>query len=129
MLLGMDRVTCKKTVVREVLVFDFDGTLADTLEAGRGIFNQIAPDYGYEQIVPERSSDLRQLSLRGLLKTLGLRPGSLPGLIKKGRAILREQLEDLNPCAGIFEALPAIRESAVQCGVLTSNLEENVDPF
>jgi phosphoglycolate phosphatase-like HAD superfamily hydrolase len=28
------------------LVFDFDGTIADTLGETRRIFNQIAPDYG-----------------------------------------------------------------------------------
>jgi len=115
--------------VREVLVFDFDGTLADTLEAARSIFNRLAPDYGYETISPEKIPELRHLNLRRLLKTLGVRQRSLPGLMKKGKAMLRDQLGELSPCPGVFEALPAMRGSAVKCGVLTSNSEGNVDIF
>jgi phosphoglycolate phosphatase-like HAD superfamily hydrolase len=32
------------------LVFDFDGTIADTLGEARKIFNQLAPDYGIRQV-------------------------------------------------------------------------------
>ena len=34
----------------QTLVFDFDGTIADTLGETRLIFNRIAPDYGIRQV-------------------------------------------------------------------------------
>lgn len=115
--------------MREVLIFDFDGTLADTLEAGRLIFNQLAPDHGYEALCLEKALELRHLNLGEILKTLGVKRRSLPGLLRKAKAILHEQLDKLSPCPGVFEVLPAMREGAVKCGVLTSNSVENVEFF
>ncbi len=51
--------------MRDVIIFDFDGTLADTLEAGREIFNRIAPDYGLATVEADRIAELRHLTTRG----------------------------------------------------------------
>ena len=55
--------------MREVLVFDFDGTLADPLEGWRLIFNQLTPDYGYNTLNLEKGLELRHLNLGGVLKS------------------------------------------------------------
>ena len=47
----------------QTLVFDFDGTIADTLGETRRIFNQIAPDYGIRQVDEQELDSLRHLSL------------------------------------------------------------------
>ena len=54
--------------MREVLVFDFDRTLANPLEGERLIFNQLAPDYGYNTLNFEKALELRHLNLGGVLK-------------------------------------------------------------
>lgn len=115
--------------MREVIIFDFDGTLADTLEAAREIFNEIAPDYGLPSIEVGGISELRHLSMRRLLKTLGVKQRHLPAILRKGRRLLRERLHELRPCPGVLEQLPALRAGSVKCGILTSNSVENVEIF
>ncbi|MEM9809383.1 MAG: HAD hydrolase-like protein, partial [Cyanobacteria bacterium P01_D01_bin.56] len=45
-----------------VLIFDFDGTIADTLDTIVTITNRLAVSYGYPQTTPERLKYLRALS-------------------------------------------------------------------
>lgn len=115
--------------MREMIVFDFDGTLADSLEAGRMIFNQIAPDYGLAEIDVQRLAELRHLTLRELFKAVGVKKRNVPSILRKGRALMRERVGGLSPCPGIIEQLPALRASTTRFGILTSNSVENVEIF
>lgn len=115
--------------MREAVIFDFDGTLADSLEAGRRIFNQMAADFGVREVELEEVPALRHLNLRGLMKTLGVRQRHVPSILRRGKAMLREELSKLRPCPGIFEQLATVREHAGLCGILTSNSVENVELF
>jgi HAD superfamily hydrolase (TIGR01549 family) len=116
-------------MVTAAVIFDFDGTLADTREAAFRIYNRLAPDYGARAIRLEEIAELRHLGLRDLLKKLEVRQRHVPSLLRKGKAMLREYLPELQPCAGVFEELPAIRARVRHCGILTSNSVENVELF
>lgn len=115
--------------MREAVIFDFDGTLADTLEAGRLILNRLAPEFGIREVTVEEIPELRHLKLRGLLKTLGIKQRHVPSLLRRGKILLREELPSLKPCPGVFAQLEKMRESARCCGILTSNSVENVELF
>ena len=58
--------------MRRCLVFDFDGTIADTLGEGLSIYNELAGQNGYNLINPEHLDELRELDTKGLLKHLGV---------------------------------------------------------
>lgn len=115
--------------MRAALIFDFDGTLADTLDISLRIFNKMAPDFGAKSIGQEDLAELRHLNLRGLLKALDVKKRHVPSMLRRGKALLREYLEDLEPCEGVFEQLDLVSRSAEKCGILTSNSVENVEFF
>ncbi|PSB56857.1 HAD hydrolase-like protein, partial [Chamaesiphon polymorphus] len=46
----------------KLIIFDFDGTLADTLGALMRISNRLAPEFGYAQIDEDRLASLKYLS-------------------------------------------------------------------
>jgi len=111
------------------LIFDFDGTLADTLEESRRIFNELAPDYGLREVAADELPALRHLSLKELLKHLEIPKRRVPALIARGTSLMRGNIVRLPLIDGISEVLPPLRARARSFGVLTSNAPANVDLF
>ncbi|MBP7899507.1 MAG: HAD hydrolase-like protein, partial [Candidatus Syntrophosphaera sp.] len=45
------------------LIFDFDGTVANSIEAIFQLINKLAPSYGFEPLSQETFNTLRDLSI------------------------------------------------------------------
>jgi phosphoglycolate phosphatase len=111
------------------LVFDFDGTIADTLGETRHIFNQIAPDYGIRQVEEHELDGLRHLSLKQLLEHLDIPKRRVPALIARGTGLMRGSITRLKLIEGMSEVLVELRRHTDSFGILTSNASANVDLF
>jgi phosphoglycolate phosphatase-like HAD superfamily hydrolase len=113
----------------QTLVFDFDGTIADTLGETRLIFNQIAPDYGIRQVAEHEMDGLRHLSLKQLLEHLKIPKRRVPSLISRGTSMMRANITQLQLIPGMPEVLIELRRHVRSFGILTSNATSNVDLF
>lgn len=113
----------------KTLVFDFDGTIADTLGETRLIFNRIAPDYGIRQVAEHELDHLRHLSLKDLLDHLKIPKRRVPALIARGTTMMRGNITQLQLIAGMPEVLVELRRHVRSFGILTSNATANVDLF
>jgi len=111
------------------LIFDFDGTIADTLEESVKIYNILAERYGLTPVRPEELSSLRHLSLGGLLDHLGVSKHQLPKILFNATRMLKNSIATLPLISGMDEVLPELRKSAEHFGILTSNSVENVNLF
>ena len=111
------------------LIFDFDGTIADTLGETRLIFNQLAPEYGIRQVEARELDHLRHLSLKQLLKHLDIPKRRVPALISRGTGLMRGNITRLQLIPGMTEVLVELRQHADSFGILTSNTTANVDLF
>jgi len=113
----------------KVIIFDFDGTLADTLDAVVTITNRLAVEFGYKPTAPEELAQIRNLSSREIVKQSGISIFKIPFLLRKLKADLRNDIQHLNPIVGIKEALIQLKDEGNVLGILTSNSEENVKLF
>ncbi|MCU0751655.1 MAG: HAD hydrolase-like protein [Akkermansiaceae bacterium] len=113
----------------QTLVFDFDGTIADTLGETRRIFNQIAPDFGIRQVEEHELDHLRHLSLKQLLAHLGIPKRRVPALISRGTGMMRGNITRLQMIDGMAEVIVELRRQARSFGILTSNTTANVELF
>jgi phosphoglycolate phosphatase len=111
------------------IIFDFDGTLADTLEESRRIYNEMAPDYGLRAVSTDELPGLRHFSLKELLNHLGIPKRRVPGLISRGTTLMRGNIMKLPLIPGIAAPLATLRSQCDAFGVLTSNAPTNVDLF
>lgn len=116
-------------MIHKTLVFDFDGTIADTLGETRRIFNLMAPDYGIRQVAEDELESLRHLSLKELLNHLDIPKRRVPALISRGTGMMRGNITQLQLIAGMAEVLFELRRHTDCFGVLTSNATANVDLF
>lgn len=83
------------------IIFDFDGTLADTLPLVIEIFYQLT---GAQQLPPEEIKHLRQLSKRDVARELHIPLWKIPILVARGRRKLRARAGEVE----LFNDVPAI---------------------
>ncbi|MDX1680624.1 MAG: HAD-IA family hydrolase [Akkermansiaceae bacterium] len=112
-----------------LIAFDFDGTIADTLGEVHRIFNELAPEFGLQEIHADDVPKLRQLTVNGLLRELGVSKRQAPALLTKGLSILRTRIENIELIEGMKEAITTLRPRVDHLGILTSNTAENVELF
>jgi phosphoglycolate phosphatase len=111
------------------MIFDFDGTIADTLESVISILNGLSAEFGYRQAAPEEIPTLRAMSAREVALRLGVSWHQLPRIATRVRQEMGRKMVDVAPCAGMPAALVALRARGLKLGMLTSNSRANVDAF
>jgi phosphoglycolate phosphatase len=116
-------------MTQKVIIFDFDGTIADTVDALVSIANRLALEFGYVQITPEQLTLLKNLSSREIIKYSGVSLFKIPFLVKKVKSELKNKIQELKPIPGIKEALIELQHHGYKLGIITSNSRENVTNF
>jgi phosphoglycolate phosphatase-like HAD superfamily hydrolase len=111
------------------ILFDFDGTLADSLATAFAAFNRILRESGRPEIGIDEGRSFRSLSLRQLVKRLHVNFFAVPLLLLRMRSELHVHLEDIQPVKGIIPVLKDLKDRGRRLGVVTSNTEENVHVF
>ena len=113
----------------KVILFDFDGTLADTLDALVKITNRLSLEFGYQPVSPEDILQLKQLSSREVIRQSGVSLFKLPFLLRKVRAELNSEIQAFSLIPGMKEVLLELHQQGNHLGIVTSNALENVHLF
>ena len=110
----------------EVIIFDFDGTLADTIDILLSITNRLSAEFGFKSATKEELAQLSNLTPWQILKYSGISIFKFPLLIRKLKAELRSEIPNIQLFPGIKEVLQDLKNSGFQLGIITSNSRENV---
>ena len=110
----------------KLVVFDFDGTLADSLAVAVGVFNRLAAELGHRPLDPSDLAALRSMPTRQFLRHHGISLWRLPRLIRRYHAAAAGEADSLKLFAGLPEAIAGLRNAGVRLGVLSSNREDNI---
>jgi phosphoglycolate phosphatase len=116
-------------MTQTVIIFDFDGTIADTVDALVSIANRLAIDFGYIQITPDELELMRNFNSREIIKYSGISVFKIPFLVKKVKGELKDKIKDLKPIPGIKEVLIELKNQGQRLGIITSNSQDNVTEF
>ena len=111
------------------VLFDFDGTLADTFSTGVEILNVLAEEFRFRPLPPEEVSLARELSTRGLMKHLGIPRMKLPQISKRGTEEIGKRIDSIVPLPEMPELVRKLSTMGFRLGILTSNSEANVNAF
>ncbi len=103
-----------------LLLFDFDGTIADTYDFVYDIAEDLVKDFGLGEITPEMMSRSRDLPLRSALKKLGFNSFTLLLASKRFQKYLYERLDQLKPVKGIDDILMQLSQK-YRLGMLSFN--------
>ncbi|WKN41643.1 HAD-IA family hydrolase [Tunicatimonas pelagia] len=113
---------------KKTLVFDFDGTIADTLPRILTISNRLAPDFGYRQVPDDEIEMLRSVRSREALKLLQIPMLRIPAIAIRMKAELQKEMHLIQPISSMKEVLGELK-TTYQLGIVTSNSQPNVERF
>ncbi len=103
------------------VIFDFDGTLANTLDLVARIYNENAHNYGALQIDMKDYNEYRKLGYKKAMKKINIRWTVLPRLVLFVSREMKKHMGEVKPYDGVVEVLTDIQKQGISIGVLTSN--------
>ncbi|MCC7296610.1 MAG: HAD-IA family hydrolase [Acidobacteria bacterium] len=111
------------------LIFDFDGTIADTLAAIVRLADKYNEDLGIPPLDRTEIEAMRGMSSREILRRHRIPLAKLPYLLLHYQKELGREIDKLGLFPGIREVLLELKALGVRLGILTSNSTENVEKF
>jgi len=111
---------------KPAVIFDFDGTIADS-------FDYVA-DFLISQVTSDKRSEinkdeLKNMSMLAMARELNFSNWRLPAIYLRGRRRMHQAILGLRPYAGIPEVLDQLSKDKHQIFVLSSNNKKNIRAF
>ncbi|MFZ2025875.1 MAG: HAD hydrolase-like protein [Microgenomates group bacterium] len=115
---------------KKYIIFDFDGTLADTIPVMFTIIQELAKEVGYARPITQADWDwVREHGLKDIPGKFNIPLIKLPYLLLEGRNKLKKQMFSIPPCRGMMEAIKTLKERGYTLAILSSNSRESIQEF
>lgn len=112
------------------IIFDFDGTIADTEHFAFHITNVLAEQYNFKKITREELGDMKKMHFKELLEYIEVSARKLPFILRRGQKLLRHNMHEVQFCEEHFpELLEELQKRDMIIGIITSNTKKNVLRF
>lgn len=111
------------------VVFDFDGTIAETLLAGVDILNSYSADFGFRKVEQEEIENLREKTFAEIIQLFGVSLVKVPFIINKVKKELLRSMDKIKIVPEMKKAMDEIKEAGFGVGLLSSNSDENLRKF
>ena len=112
-----------------VLIFDFDGTIADTFHYLVKIGNRLSEEFNFNRIDPDEIKDLRDKNVRETIQHLNIPLLKIPMIVAKAKKELHKEIDSVEPIKDLKEILIQFKSLGHKMGILTSNSSKNVTGF
>src|SRR5438552_2138799 len=107
-----------------LIVFDFDGTLADSWDSAVRIFEQIGPKLGLRPLADVEAA--RSMPTKEFMRAIGVTFWKLPKVVRAFQAVAADHAGTLK----LFPAWPGVLADLAarghRLGILSSNREESI---
>lgn len=110
----------------KLLIFDFDGTIADSLAVFIEATNRLADRYGFPPVEQHQIPLIRALSSRELIQQIPVPRWQLPFFLNRLRQEVRQLSPKLQLFDGISDALTELEQDYC-LGIVTSNAKTTVE--
>jgi len=110
----------------KTIIFDFDGTLADTFQIAIKNLNELCEKFGKEKI--KEPNKLREKTVREAIREdFKISIFQIPFYIKQAQELMKSKIEEIKLFRDIKEVLTELSEKYhYNIGILTSNSRETV---
>lgn len=109
-----------------LVVFDFDGTLVDSLPWLYSVLDEVAERFDLARLDRDALHGLRQLDGRSILKRLNVPLWKVPKVAAHVRTLAARDLHALELFDGVAAMLQTLSDSGIELAVVSSNAVENI---
>lgn len=110
----------------ELAIFDFDGTLADTVPWFAGIINEVADRFGFKRVHRDEYDLLRGFTPTEIMSHLDIPFWRVPAIAAYVKRRLAEEIDEVALVDGIAQVLRELWDADVMIAVVSSNDERTV---
>ena len=114
---------------RKMVIFDFDGTIADTIEAWFSTLNSLSSKFNYSKIDKSEIEALKNKGVKEILREKRIPLWKLGFLLRKARLIIEQKMKYVNPMKGIPKIIETAKSKGYLIAIITSNSKKNVETF
>lgn len=111
----------------KMVIFDFDGTIADTFPWVLDKLAYIAAKYNLKHPDPEEIERLRTFSVSQAIKQLQIPAWKIPLISRDIQSLMQTQIDKINLFNGIPEMFQNLHEQNTVVGIASSNSRENIE--
>jgi phosphoglycolate phosphatase-like HAD superfamily hydrolase len=106
------------------IIFDFDGTIADSFEVIVSIIKKLTHVRG--DLDESAIYELRQESIPAIMKKLNIHSWQLPVLLLRGRYMMKHQMKEIKLFEGMVKTLEELHAEGHNLFIVSSNSSRNV---
>ncbi len=113
----------------KTIIFDFDGTIANTKAFAYQVYSNITNQYGIKQFPEEEFDHLKTLSLVDKFRVHDLSVFKLPKIARRVRKAISLVMHEIKPYEGMIELLNALNDAGIKLFIVSSNSVKNIEVF
>lgn len=107
-----------------LVLWDFDGTLADSLAISLAVLNDLAVKYRFKPVTDPHS--VRKMTVRKFMKEHKIGFLKLPRVTRAFQQAMRNEIENVKLYPGIVRVLKQTHDAGLRHAILSSNSPENI---
>ncbi len=111
------------------VLFDFDGTLANTLPLGFELYNQVAKQYNFISAEDKEIPQLMNMSIAEILKLKNIPLYMVPIALLNVKKKMKARIAEVKPFTGIKDFLYCLKDAGYHLSIISSNSKENMVKF
>ncbi|SCY10636.1 HAD-IIIA family hydrolase [Alkaliphilus peptidifermentans] len=111
------------------IIFDFDGTLVDSMEIGITAINKLAEKYKFKKLKHEEVEHLRGLSIPEISKYVNFPIYKIPIVAVEFYSLYKNLMKDLVLFDDMKESLEKLKKKGYELAIISSNSENNIREF
>ncbi len=113
----------------QYVLFDFDGTLANSTAVSIEVYNELASENGFLPITDANYDHLRSLAIREMIRELRVPVFKIPELLVAGRKRTFQKIDSVQPFGEVFDAARKLKQMGVPVGIFSTNSLEMIEAF
>ena len=110
----------------KLVIFDFDGTLADSFPFFLSTVNALAEKHNFGKVDAAQVQRLRRYDAKRIIDQLGIPLWKVPIVVASFRRSMAKHVDQVPMFAGVTRMLHALSRQGILLSLLTSNSYENV---